>query len=251
MSVEYQHVDAASMFFVSAARAVRRHRDRQPVRRHPDRPGRGHRRRHRPGRERQHQPDRGLPRRCSSRCTAARRTSPGSPRPTRPRRSCPRRCSCAHLGLSAAAAKIEQAVADDVHRAPGAVAGTDYRGDRRRRRQASIRIAANIRHIQVLHEKGTISDDHKPRHRDRLRDPPVPDAGASRRTRAGTGGAGVRSGLHRSHDHPALVGRARLARRQARAVRPVRARPGHGGVPLRPGALRGAQGLPRRTAGRS
>ena len=53
-------------------RAVRRDRDRQPVRRHPDRPGRGGGRRHRAGRERQHQP-RAAPRpACSSRCTAAR-----------------------------------------------------------------------------------------------------------------------------------------------------------------------------------
>ena len=96
------------------AGAVRRHRDRQPVRRHPHRPGRGHRRRHRPGGQRQHQPHAGPTRRCSSRCTAARPTSPGSPRPTRPRRSCRRRCCCSHLGLPAAAAKIEQAVADDV-----------------------------------------------------------------------------------------------------------------------------------------
>ena len=52
--------------------AVRRDRHRQPVRRHPDRPGRGGHRRHRPRGQRQHQPGPHPSRRCSSRCTARR-----------------------------------------------------------------------------------------------------------------------------------------------------------------------------------
>ena len=97
-----------------AAGAVRRHRDRQPVRRHPHRPGRGDRRRHRARGEREHQPARARHRRCSSRCTAARRTSPGQSKADPTAAILSAAMLCSHLGLSAAAAKIEQAVADDV-----------------------------------------------------------------------------------------------------------------------------------------
>ena len=45
--------------------------------------------------------------------------------------------------------------------------------------------------------------------------------------------------------------RPRLARRPAGAVRPARARPGHHGPALRPGDLRGAEGLPAAPTARS
>ena len=63
------------------------------------------------------------------------------------------------------------------------------------------------------------------------------------RPRANPGGAGVRPVLHRPHDHAALDRRARLARRQAGAVRAVQAGSGERGVPLRAGDLRGPQGV--------
>ena len=69
-------------------RSLRRHRDRQPLRRHHHRHRGGDRRWHRPGRQRQHQPRPVGRRACSSRCTARPRTSPARARPTRPRRSC-------------------------------------------------------------------------------------------------------------------------------------------------------------------
>ena len=71
---------------------VRRDRHRQPVRRHPHRPGRGRDRRHRAGGQRQHQPGPAPSRRCSSRCTARRPTSPVRASPTRRRRSCRSPC---------------------------------------------------------------------------------------------------------------------------------------------------------------
>ena len=55
------HVDAATIFFVTAPAALRRHRHRQPLRRHPHRPRRGHRRRHRARRQRQHRPQQANP----------------------------------------------------------------------------------------------------------------------------------------------------------------------------------------------
>ena len=54
----------------------------------------------------------------------------------------------------------------------------------------------------------------------------------------------LRPVLHRPHGHDRVGRRPRLARRPARAVRPALARPGGHGAALRPGDLRGAQGLP-------
>ena len=61
VAVDYQHADAASMFFVTDPGRFDVDRHRQPVRRHPHRHRRGDLRRHRAGRERQprrlaHQP---------------------------------------------------------------------------------------------------------------------------------------------------------------------------------------------------
>ena len=91
---------------------VRRDRHRQPVRRHPHRPGRARSPAASAWRRAATSTRTGPRRACSSRCTAPRPTSPASRRPTRPRRSCPSRCCCEHLGLEAAAAAIEAAVAD-------------------------------------------------------------------------------------------------------------------------------------------
>ena len=73
-------------------RPLRRDRHRQPVRRHHHRLGRGGVRRNWLGRQRKYRCHPDQSRRCSSRCTAARRTSPVRASPIRPRRSCRWRC---------------------------------------------------------------------------------------------------------------------------------------------------------------
>ena len=58
------------------------------------------------------------------------------------------------------------------------------------------------------------------------------------------GRARLRPVLHRPHGHDPLDPGPRLARRRRAAVRPAHARPRVDGAALRPGDLRGAQGLP-------
>ena len=71
---------------------VRRDRHRQPVRRHPDRPGRGGDRRHRPGGQRQHQPRRHLPLHVRAGARLGPRHRRARASPTRRRRSCRSAC---------------------------------------------------------------------------------------------------------------------------------------------------------------
>ena len=112
------------------ARALRRHRHRQPLRRHPHRPRRRRHRRHRPRRLRQHQPDRRRSRRCSSPSTARRPTSraPGKADPTATILSVA--LLLRHLGYEAEAARIEDAVSADLAERDGSPsARTDEIGD--------------------------------------------------------------------------------------------------------------------------
>ena len=96
------------------ARAVRRDRHRQPLRRHPHRPRRGRHRRHRPRGQRQHRPDRRLPVdvRAGARL-GARHRGPGQGRPDRhdPVR---RPAAAATSATRREAARIEEAVAADL-----------------------------------------------------------------------------------------------------------------------------------------
>ena len=120
VSVDYCHVDAASMFFVSAARAVRRHRHRQPLRRHPHRPGRRGGGRDRARRERQHQPGAGT---APSMFEPVHGSAPdiaGQQKADPTAAILSAAMLCEHLGLSAEAARIEQAVAEDLVERQGA-----------------------------------------------------------------------------------------------------------------------------------
>ena len=114
VTTDYLHVDAATIFLVTGPGPVRRDRHRQPVRRHPHRPGRGRDRRHRAGGERQHQPDRAPSRRCSSRCTARAPDIAGQriADPTATILSVALLLD--HLGLSDEAARVEKAVLSDL-----------------------------------------------------------------------------------------------------------------------------------------
>ena len=131
----------------------------------------------------------------------------------------------------------------------------DYRGGRRRHRRASSRIAG---HKPALPRTPVLGDPTYPvlPRKDRPAMSAHPDteidfeirpsqarvpAAERERILAAPGFGQVFTDHMITH---ALVGRARLARRQAGAVRPVRARPGDRGVPLRAGALRGAEGVP-------
>ena len=78
-----------------AARALRRDRHRQPLRRHHHRPRRRRLRRHRPGRHREHQPDRRVPVDVRAGPRLGARTSRARARPTRPPPSCRSPCCCA------------------------------------------------------------------------------------------------------------------------------------------------------------
>ena len=124
--------------------AVRRHRHRQPVRRHPHGPGRGHHRRHRARGVGQHQPGPDGAAACSSRCTARRRTSRARARPTRPPRCCPSRCCSSTSASPEAAARVEKAVADDIVERGGRASTVDGRGGQgpRRAHRRLIRILA-------------------------------------------------------------------------------------------------------------
>ncbi len=112
------------------ARALRRDRHRQPLRRHPDRPGRGRHRRHRPGRVAATSTPPAPSRPCSSRSTARPRTSPapGKADPTATVLSAA--LLLQHLGLNDEAARVESAVAADLAaRAGQAPRSTSQIGD--------------------------------------------------------------------------------------------------------------------------
>ena len=75
---------------------------------------------------------------------------------------------------------------------------------------------------------------------------PTPAHAPTKRAGGDPGRPRFRRELHRPHGGGHLDRRRRLARLGRRAVRAVRARPGDGGAALRPGDLRGAEGLPAR-----
>ena len=78
---DYNHVDAACIYLVEQPEAVRRDRHRQPLRRHPDRPGRRRLRRHRLRRVGQSEPgpDRPVAVRAGARCRPRHRGHRASP----------------------------------------------------------------------------------------------------------------------------------------------------------------------------
>ena len=80
---------------------------------------------------------------------------------------------------------------------------------------------------------------------ERLRDPTGPAAGAGRRAGRAAGRSGVRPGIHRPHGHDPLRRGQGLVRRPRRGPGADPDGPGHGGAALRPGDLRGAQGVPQ------
>ena len=138
VTVDYLHVDAATIFLVTEPGAVRRHRDRQPVRRHPHRPRRGdHAAASAWPPRRNINPDRTTPQHVRARARLRPRHRRARARPTR-RPPCSRSpCCWTTSGLADEARAVEAAVAADIAERgrPSTVDGRGGQGPRRARRR--------------------------------------------------------------------------------------------------------------------